>query len=162
MRPDRIIVGECRGPEALDMVQAMNTGHDGSMTSVHANSAREVIERLEVLILMAADLPVSSIHRQLVSAIDLVVHISRLPGGRRVVTQISEVTRLDPDTNQIIVLDIFNFRNGVTLQPTGYLPSFVDSLVEKELLELEFLYGQEWGKQTALPPPPPAATLAAR
>jgi Flp pilus assembly CpaF family ATPase len=162
MRPDRIIVGECRGPEALDMVQAMNTGHDGSMTSVHANSAREVIERLDVLILMAADLPVSSIHRQLVSAIDLIVHISRLPGGRRVVTQISEVTRLDPENNQIIVLDIFNFRNGVTLQPTGYLPSFVDSLVEKELLELEFLYGQEWGKQTALPPPPPVATLAGR
>ena len=162
MRPDRILVGECRGPEALDMVQAMNTGHDGSMTSVHANSAREVIERLEVLILMAADLPVSSIHRQLVSAIDLIVHISRLPGGRRLVTQVSEVTRVDPENNQIIVLDIFNFRNGVTLQPTGYLPSFVDSLVEKELLELEFLYGQEWGKQTALPPPPSVATLAAR
>jgi len=162
MRPDRILVGECRGPEALDMVQAMNTGHDGSMTSVHANSAREVIERLEVLILMAADLPVSSIHRQLVSAIDLVVHISRLPGGRRLVTQISEVTRVDPENNQIIVLDIFNFRDGLSLRPTGYLPSFVDSLVEKELLELEFLYGQEWGKQPALPPPPSAATLAAR
>jgi len=162
MRPDRILVGECRGPEALDMIQAMNTGHDGSMTSVHANSAREVVERLEVLVLMAADLPVSSIHRQLVSAIDLIVHISRLPGGRRVVTQIAEVTRVDPENNQIVVLDIFNFRNGVTLQPTGYLPSFVDSLVEKELLELEFLYGQEWGKQPALPPPPPATTLTAR
>ena len=81
MRPDRIIVGECRGPEALDMIQAMNTGHDGSMTTVHANSAREVIERLEVLVLMAADLPVSSIHRQIASALDLIVHISRLPGG---------------------------------------------------------------------------------
>ena len=81
MRPDRIIVGECRGGEALDMIQAMNTGHDGSMTTVHANSAREVIERLEVLVLMAADLPVTSIHRQIASAIDLIVHISRLPGG---------------------------------------------------------------------------------
>ena len=82
MRPDRVIVGECRGPEALDMIQAMNTGHDGSMTTVHANSAREVIERLEVLVLMAADLPVVSIHRQIASALDLIVHISRLPAGR--------------------------------------------------------------------------------
>jgi pilus assembly protein CpaF len=143
MRPDRIIVGECRGPEALDMVQAMNTGHDGSLTTVHANSAKEVIERLEVLILMAADLPVSSIHRQIVSAIDLIVHISRMPGGRRVVTQISEVTRIDPDTKQVVVLDIFNFRDGRSLQPTGYLPSFVDSLVDKELLDQEFLYGKD-------------------
>ena len=83
MRPDRVLVGECRGPEALDMIQAMNTGHDGSMTTVHANSAREVIERLEVLVLMAAELPVSSIHRQVSSALDLIVHISRLPGGRQ-------------------------------------------------------------------------------
>jgi len=143
MRPDRIIVGECRGPEALDMIQAMNTGHDGSMTSVHANSSREVIERLEVLVLMAADLPVISIHRQTVSAIDVIVHISRLPGGRRAVTQISEVTRFDPDTKQVVVLDIFNFRDGKTLRPTGYLPSFVDSLVDKDLLELEFLYGRQ-------------------
>jgi len=143
MRPDRVIVGECRGPEALDMIQAMNTGHDGSMTTVHANSAREVIERLEVLVLMAADLPVVSIHRQLVSAVDLIVHISRLPGGRRVVTQVSEVPHIDPDSKQVVVLDIFNFRNGESLQPTGYLPSFVESLVSKELLELEFLYGQE-------------------
>jgi len=161
MRPDRVIVGECRGPEALDMVQAMNTGHDGSMTTVHANSAREVIERLEVLILMAADLPVTSIHRQLVSAIDVIVHISRLPGGRRAVTQIAEVTRYDPEEKQVVVVDIFNFRNGVALQPTGYLPSFIDSLVEKELLDLEFLYGQEWDKPAAISPPPPVASLTA-
>jgi Flp pilus assembly CpaF family ATPase len=149
MRPDRIIVGECRGPEALDMVQAMNTGHDGSLTTVHANSAREVIERLEVLILMAADLPITSIHRQLASAIDVIVHISRMPGGARAVTQISEVTRVDPETKQVVVLDIFNYRNGVALQPTGYLPSFVDSLVEKELLEMEFLYGRDDSKENS-------------
>ena len=143
MRPDRIIVGECRGPEALDMIQAMNTGHDGSMTTVHANSSREVIERLEVLVLMAADLPMSSIHRQLTSALDLIVHISRLPGGVRVITQITEVLRYDADEQQIILHDIFNFRDGALLRPTGYLPSFVDSLVEKELLDLEFLYGKE-------------------
>ena len=98
MRPDRILVGECRGGEALDMVQAMNTGHDGSMTTLHANSADEVLERLEVLILMAADLPVISIHRQVSSAIDLIVHIDRWPGGQRKVTQITELTGIDPDT----------------------------------------------------------------
>jgi len=141
MRPDRIIVGECRGPEALDMIQAMNTGHDGSMTTVHANTAREVIERLEVLILMAAELPVSSIHRQISSALDLVVHISRLPGGRRVVTQVSEIVRIDADTKEIVVTDIFNFRDAVSLRATGYMPSFIESLVEKDLLDLEFLYG---------------------
>jgi pilus assembly protein CpaF len=143
MRPDRVLVGECRGAEALDMIQAMNTGHDGSMTTVHANSAREVIERLEVLVLMAADLPVASIHRQIASAINLVVHIARLPEGARVITQITEVVRYDPDEKQIVLNDIFNFRNGTSLQPTGYLPSFVDSLIEKHLLELEFLYGRE-------------------
>ncbi len=141
MRPDRIIVGECRGPEALDMIQAMNTGHDGSMTTIHANSAREVIERLEVLILMAAELPVSSIHRQVASALDLIVHISRLPGGPRVVTQISELVRFDHESNEIVMLDLFNFRDGKTLQPTGYLPSFIDSLVNKQLLDPRFLYG---------------------
>ncbi|NQT14501.1 MAG: Flp pilus assembly complex ATPase component TadA [Planctomycetes bacterium] len=159
MRPDRIVVGECRGAESLDMIQAMNTGHDGSMTSVHANSSREVIERLEILILMAADLPIVSIHRQVASAIDLIVHISRLPGGRRVVTQISEITRVDPDTREVIVLDIFNFRDGRTLRPTGYLPSFVDSLIEEHLLELKFLYGHEQPSGTAIPQAPPVPRL---
>jgi len=143
MRPDRIIVGECRGAEALDMIQAMNTGHEGSMTTVHANSAREVIERLEVLVLMAADLPVTSIHRQISSALDLIVHISRLPGGARAVTQISEVVGYDADEKQIIIIDVFNCRDGKTLRPTGYLPSFIDALVEKQLLDVEFLYGRE-------------------
>ncbi len=160
MRPDRVIVGECRGPEALDMVQAMNTGHDGSMTTVHANSAREVVERLEVLVLMAAELPVSSIHRQLASAIDLVVHLSRLPDGRRAVTQIAEVLRYDPEEKQIVMIDIFNFRDGRSLRPTGYLPSFVDALVSKGLLELEFLYGRDSGPagEIPFPPPPPRGT----
>jgi pilus assembly protein CpaF len=142
MRPDRIIVGECRGIEALDMVQAMNTGHDGSMTSVHANSSLEVIERLELLMLMGADLPISSLHRQIASAIDVIMHIDRLPSGRRVVSQVTEVTGVDPQTYDVKVADIFN-RRSVDLSPTGYLPSFIDSLVEKELLELEFLYG-DW------------------
>jgi len=151
MRPDRIIVGECRGPEALDMIQAMNTGHDGSLTTLHANTAREVIERLEVLILMAADLPIYSIHRQIASAIDLIVHISRLPGGRRVITEITEVVGVDPETKSVIMHDIFNFRNGQSLEPTGYLPTFIDSLVEKDLLDLNFLYGEGYQAVQAAP-----------
>jgi Flp pilus assembly CpaF family ATPase len=154
MRPDRVIVGECRGGEALDMVQAMNTGHDGSMTTVHANSAGEVIERLEVLMLMAADLPVSSIHRQIASALDLIVHISRMPGGARVITQITEVVHYDAAEKQIIMHDIFNYRTGVALRPTGYLPSFVDALVGKELLDIEFLYGRDDNIPEIAPPPP--------
>jgi len=145
MRPDRILVGECRGGEALDMIQAMNTGHDGSMTTVHANSSREVIERLEVLVLMAAELPVASIHRQVASAIDLIVHLDRVPGGGRKVTQVSEIIRYDADQKQIIINDIFNCRGGAALRPTGYLPTFIDSLIDKELLDLEFLYGREEG-----------------
>jgi len=142
MRPDRIIVGECRGPEALDMLQAMNTGHDGSMTTIHANNTDDVLKRLEVLVLMAVDLPVVSIQRQIASAMDIVVQISRLPGGRRAVTQISEIAGYDPERG-LVVLDIYNFRDGKHLRPTGYMPTFVDSLIEKDLLKLEFLYGQE-------------------
>jgi len=141
MRPDRIIVGECRGAEALDMLQAMNTGHDGSMTTVHANSSDEVIKRLEVLVLMAVDLPVASIHRQIASALDVIVQITRGPGGKRIVTQVSEVAGYDADRKDLIIHDIFNYRNGATLAPTGYMPSFIDKLMEKELLKLEFLYG---------------------
>lgn len=151
MRPDRIVVGECRSGEALDMIQAMNTGHAGSMTTVHANSSTEVIERLEVLILMAADLPMLSIHRQISSAIDLVVQITRLNTGKRLVTQISEVTGMHPETHDVIVTDIFNCRNGVSLQPTGYLPTFIDSLIDKSLLESKFLYGH-WEEDGDRPP----------
>jgi len=142
MRPDRIIVGECRGPEALDMLQAMNTGHDGSMTTVHANNTDDVLKRLEVLVLMAIELPVVSIQRQIASAIDIVVQISRLPGGRRAVTQISEIAGYDPERQALTVLDIYNHRDGKSLRPTGYMPTFVDSLIEKDLLKLEFLYGE--------------------
>jgi pilus assembly protein CpaF len=141
MRPDRILVGECRGGEALDMLQAMNTGHDGSMTTIHANSTEDVLKRLEVLVLMAVDLPVSSIQRQIASAIDVVVQIDRMPGGKRVVTQVSEVAGYDPIRQQLNVIDIFNHRDGTSLKPTGYLPSFIESLIDRDLLKLEFLYG---------------------
>ncbi|MEZ6064263.1 MAG: ATPase, T2SS/T4P/T4SS family [Planctomycetaceae bacterium] len=141
MRPDRIIVGECRSGEALDMLQAMNTGHDGSMTTVHSNSSAEVIKRLEVLVLMAVELPIQSIYRQIASALDLIVQITRMPGGRRVVTQVSEVAGYDPERKEIVIHDIYNFRSGESLTPTGYLPTFIDSLIAKDLLKLEFLYG---------------------
>ncbi len=141
MRPDRIIVGECRSGEALDMLQAMNTGHDGSMTTVHANSTEDVIKRLEVLVLMALDLPIVSIHRQIASAIDIVVQITRLPGGKRKVSQISEIAGYDADRGQLVTRDIYTFRDGEVLYPTGYLPTFIDSLIAKNLLKLEFLYG---------------------
>jgi len=145
MRPDRILVGECRSGEALDMLQAMNTGHDGSMTTVHANSSEEVIKRLEVLVLMAVDLPVASIHRQIASALDVIVQISRESHGRRVITQISEVAGYDPDRKELVIHDIFNYRNGETLTPTGYLPTFINSLIDRQLLQLEFLYGKSTG-----------------
>jgi Flp pilus assembly CpaF family ATPase len=141
MRPDRIVVGECRGGEALDMIQAMNTGHNGSMTTVHANSAQEVMERLELLMLMGAELPIASIHRQIVSAIDVVVHIDRLPTGPRVVSQISEVSGLNPATTDVMLTEIFSRRGPENrLSPTGYLPTFIDSLVGRQLLDIEFLY----------------------
>ena len=153
MRPDRILVGECRAGEALDMLQAMNTGHDGSMTTVHANSSEEVVKRLEVLVLMAVDLPVASIHRQIASAVHVIVQITRLSGGRRVVTQISECTGIDPDTKQLTITDIYNYRNKSQLLPTGYLPSFIDTLIEKDLLKLEFLYGGEHSNGNGKAPP---------
>jgi Flp pilus assembly CpaF family ATPase len=155
MRPDRIIVGECRGPEALDMLQAMNTGHDGSLTTVHANSAAEVLQRLEVLVLMAAELPIQAIHRQIESAIDIVVHISRMSGGRRAVIQISEVAGVDPTSGRVRIRDIFNLRGtSDELQPTGYLPTFVDRLMELKLLDTKFLYakrGDDAGGQNGRP-----------
>jgi Flp pilus assembly CpaF family ATPase/pSer/pThr/pTyr-binding forkhead associated (FHA) protein len=163
MRPDRIVVGECRGAEALDMLQAMNTGHDGSMTTVHANSTFDVMKRLEVLVLMAVDLPVVSIQRQIASAIDIVVQIARLPGGKRVITQISEVAGFDPQRNELVITDIYSRRGTRTLQPTGYLPTFVNSLIERDLLKLEFLYGDgDQQQDVARATPRPSATATSR
>ncbi len=109
MRPDRIIVGECRGPEALDMLQAMNTGHDGSMTTVHANDTRDAISRIEMMVGMAGfDLPIWIIRRQIASAINLVVQVARLPGGVRKVIKISEITGMEGDV--ISMQDIFGFK----------------------------------------------------
>src|SRR5213596_3141350 len=108
MRPDRIIVGEVRGAEALDMLQAMNTGHEGSMTTIHANSPRDALSRLETMVLMAGfELPVRAIREQVAAALDLIMHVDRLPDGRRVVTSVTEVQGLEGDT--ILLQEIFRF-----------------------------------------------------
>jgi pilus assembly protein CpaF len=128
MRPDRIVVGECRGPEALDMLQAMNTGHDGSLTTLHANSARDAISRLETLVLMAGyDLPLRAIREQIHSAIHLIYQLERLPDGRRIVKSLTEVQGMEGDV--ILLQDIFawDFARD-QLVATGLRPRFVDRL----------------------------------
>ncbi|HZU86323.1 MAG TPA: CpaF family protein [Anaerolineaceae bacterium] len=132
MRPDRIVVGECRGGEALDMLQAMNTGHDGSLTTLHANSPRDALSRLETMCMMAGmDMPLKVIREQIAAAIDLVVQISRLKDGSRKVTSITEVAGMEGDT--VVMTDIFKFeQTGVSpdgkvlgeLKPTGIRPLF--------------------------------------
>lgn len=145
MRPDRIVVGECRNAEALDMLQAMNTGHDGSMTTLHANSTLDALLRLEVLVQSAAEkLPVSSIHRQISSAIDLLVQIDRLSSGRRVVVQVSEVVGFDEDSGRALVKDIYALEGDnvatAELKPTGSLPTFMGELIDRKLLDLKSFY----------------------
>ena len=108
MRPERIVVGECRGGEALDMLQAMNTGHDGSLTTIHANSPRDTLSRLETLVLMAGmDLPLSVVRQQIVSAVDLIVQQARLRDGSRKITNITEIAGMEGDT--VVMQDIFKF-----------------------------------------------------
>jgi pilus assembly protein CpaF len=136
MRPDRIVVGECRGGEALDMLQAMNTGHDGSLTTIHANAPRDVISRLETMVLMSGmDLPVRAIREQIASAIDLVIHEARFSDGTRKISRVTEIVGLEGD--QITMQDIFHFRQtGVgpdgrvlgRFEPTGSVPTFVEDL----------------------------------
>ncbi len=133
MRPDRIIVGEVRGEEALDMLQAMNTGHDGSLTTVHANSSHDVVSRIETMCLQAADIPVSAIRRQFTQAIELIVHIRRLKGGRRLIAQITEVMGIHPNTGEVEMRDIMAadgvLNYGSFAELTRLLPNatFVDA-----------------------------------
>jgi pilus assembly protein CpaF len=138
MRPDRIIVGECRAAEALDMLQAMNTGHEGSMTTVHANTPRDAISRIETMVLMAGfDLPVRAIREQIAAALDLILQVSRMPDGRRVITAVTEVQGLEGDI--ILLQDIFKFRpapgsaTAGELLPTGLRPKFLDRLGEQNI-----------------------------
>ncbi len=135
MRPDRIIIGECRGPETLDMLQAMNTGHDGSMTTLHANSTQDVLARMDSLILMSGiEIPLRAIREMIASAIDIIVHTARLSDGTRKVTQITEITGM-LDEVHIGLKDIFVFRQVSTdeqgkiqgnFQPTGTTPTFFE------------------------------------
>jgi pilus assembly protein CpaF len=141
MRPDRIIVGECRAGEALDMLQAMNTGHEGSMTTVHANSARDALSRLETMVLMAGfDLPVRAIREQIAAAIDLVLQVDRMPDGRRVITALTELQGMEGEV--ILLQDLFKYRylpGGERGRPAGELvatglrPKFMEKLIEREI-----------------------------
>jgi pilus assembly protein CpaF len=140
MRPDRIVVGECRGGEALDMLQAMNTGHDGSMTTIHSNGPRDALRRVETMVMMAGmDLPLKAIREQVASSIELIVHMERLRDGSRRVVQVSEVQGMESDT--IVMQDIFLFhqtgiKNGVvqgSLKATGLRPKFMNKLVANSI-----------------------------
>ena len=132
MRPDRIVIGECRGGEALDMLQAMNTGHDGSLTTIHANSPRDALSRLETLVLMAGmDLPLKIVRQQISSAVDVIAQMSRLRDGTRKITAITEVAGMEGDV--VVLSDIFKFNQiGVDVEgkilgqvkPTGIRPLF--------------------------------------
>jgi pilus assembly protein CpaF len=129
MRPDRILVGEVRGAEALDMLQAMNTGHDGSMSTIHSNSARDALSRLETMVMMASiDIPFEAVRAQIASAVNLIVHQARMPDGRRKIAQIAEVVGYD--ANGAILRDIFLLGMGSDLRleynSTGYVPTSLD------------------------------------
>jgi pilus assembly protein CpaF len=139
MRPDRIIVGEVRGAEALDMLQAMNTGHDGSLSTVHANTPRDALSRIETMVLMAGyDLPIRAIRQQVAAALDLVVHLERQEDGGRRVTAITEVQRMESDV--ITLQDIFEYKiKEITservvvgnLMPTGLRPTFLSKFEKR-------------------------------
>jgi pilus assembly protein CpaF len=136
MRPDRIIIGECRGAETLDMLQAMNTGHEGSLTTCHANTPRDAIARLETMVMMAGfEMPIKAMRQQIANAVDLIVQANRLQGGPRKVTHITEIVGMEQDT--IVMQDIFKFvQEGVDERgrasghfvATGIRPTFMNRL----------------------------------
>jgi pilus assembly protein CpaF len=154
MRPDRIVVGEVRGGEALDMLQAMNTGHDGSLTTLHANSPRDALRRLETMVLMSGmDLPVRAIREQIASAVDLIVHQARLRDGSRRVTSMTEVQGMESNTilmQDIFVFDQKGYRDGKvigTLRPTGVRPKFAEQIEAAGIHLLPEIFGAErWGR----------------
>ena len=141
MRPDRIVVGECRGGEALDMLQAMNTGHEGSLTTVHANSPRDALSRLETMVLMAGmELPIKAIREQIGSAIQVIIQLSRFSDGSRKVAKMTEVCGMEGD--RIILQDLFEFKqSGISpegkvlgrLEPTGNVPTFIQEIQARGL-----------------------------
>ncbi len=140
MRPDRIVVGEVRGAEALDMLQAMNTGHDGSLTTVHSNGPRDTLSRIETMVLMAGfDLPIRAIREQIASAVDLIVHVSRLKDGTRRVTHVTEVEGMEGEIITLQDIFLFDYGMGVDddgvyqgrLKATGIRPSFSEDLANQ-------------------------------
>jgi pilus assembly protein CpaF len=140
MRPDRIVVGEVRGGEALDMLQAMNTGHDGSISTIHANTPRDVLSRLETMVLMAGtELTVRAVREQIAAAIDLIVHISRLPDGSRRLTNVTELVGMEGDAVTLQDLFVFDYSAGVDehgrnlgrLWATGLRPHFVERVADR-------------------------------
>ena len=155
MRPDRIIVGEVRGGETIDMLQAMNTGHDGSICTIHANSPRDVLSRLETMTLMAGmELTVRAIREQIASAIDLIVHQERMKDGTRRITHVSEVVGMEGDIITLQDIFLFDFRAGVdaqgkvlgTLQPTGLRPAFLEKLQDRGISVSPSLFAPTLGR----------------
>ena len=136
MRPERVMIGECRGPETLDMLQAMNTGHEGSMTTLHANTPRDAVARMETMIMMAGfELPIKAMRQQIASAVDIIIQANRLQGGKRRVTHITEIVGMEQET--VVMQDIYHYvrdgidENGSTIGrfvSTGVRPNFMDRL----------------------------------
>jgi pilus assembly protein CpaF len=156
MRPDRIIIGEVRDGAALDMLQAMNTGHDGSITTVHANSPRDSLARLETMVLMAGiELPQRAIREQMASAVDLIIHQSRLKDGTRRITHVTEIDGMEGSVVTLQDVFLFDFHAGVdqagryqgTLRATGLRPRFADVLADRGISLPPGLFGlQEHGR----------------
>ena len=162
MRPDRIVVGECRGGEALDMLQAMNTGHDGSMTTLHANTPRDALSRLETLVLMAGvDLPVRAIRNQVAGAINLIVQLGRLRDGSRKVTHVTEIVGMEQDV--ITMQDIFIMEQKGATPDGKVIADFRTTGIRPKILDRMFSQGIPLPKEiTVLFPAPPGYKPAAR
>ena len=156
MRPDRIVVGECRGGETLDMLQAMNTGHSGSMTTAHANSPADLILRLETMVLQSGeDLPVHAIRQQISAAIDVIVQVRKTRSmdpdagpfaTQRTIVEIAEMGDFDPDTGEIAVNPVFELADEAgQLRHTiaGYIPSFFDEMTARDLIQIETFFEGE-------------------
>jgi pilus assembly protein CpaF len=171
MRPDRIVVGEVRGGEALDMLQAMNTGHEGSLTTIHSNSPRDALSRLETMVLMAGfELPVRAIREQIASAINVIIQLERMTDGTRKVTGVQEIQGMEGDT--ILLQEVFRFRPQLSpdgrqigeLEPTGLRPRFMERLTTNgiELPAKVFQMGQAARAARAKPAPPRAGLMRGR
>jgi pilus assembly protein CpaF len=157
MRPDRIVVGEVRGAETLDMLQAMNTGHDGSMSSVHSNSPRDALSRLETMTLMAGmDLTVRAVREQIAAGLDLIIHQTRMKDGTRRVTYVTEVVGMEGDVITLQDIFLFDYSTGTDqygrylgqLKPTGLRPTFLDKMEDHGIHVPASLLAPNWDEGT--------------